>query len=111
MQARRGIRGSALFVLLLTAALASAQEHRPVVRLSGSPEEIGRQHGHALKNSIGVMIKGYVEGTPGWQERKASLPETENSAEDPDIAGIVPGPQPLPPQFDDPDAEEPDSLD
>jgi hypothetical protein len=45
------------------------------------------------------------------KERKASLPETAGSAEDPDIAGIVPGPQPLPPQFDDPDAEEPDSLD
>ena len=39
------------------------------------------------------------------RERKANLPETTNgdgdSDEDPDIAGIVPGPQPLPPQFDD----------
>ena len=33
------------------------------------------------------------------KERKASLPPREDG-EDPDIAGIVPGPQPLPPQFD-----------
>jgi len=34
------------------------------------------------------------------RERKASLPPREDGEEDPDIAGIVPGPQPLPPQFD-----------
>ena len=33
------------------------------------------------------------------KERKASLPPKADG-EDPDIAGIVPGPQPLPPQFD-----------
>ena len=33
------------------------------------------------------------------KERKANLPP-EQSEEDPDIAGIVPGPQPLPPQFE-----------
>lgn len=35
------------------------------------------------------------------KERKANLPPAEETGEDPDIAGIVPGPQPLPPQFDD----------
>ncbi len=35
------------------------------------------------------------------RERKASLPPQVEGEEDPDIAGIVPGPQPLPPQFDD----------
>lgn len=35
------------------------------------------------------------------RERKASLPPQDEGEEDPDIAGIVPGPQPLPPQFDD----------
>lgn len=35
------------------------------------------------------------------KERKASLPTREEGGEDPDIAGLVPGPQPLPPQFDD----------
>jgi len=34
------------------------------------------------------------------RERKANLPARDESEEDPDIAGIVPGPQPLPPQFD-----------
>ena len=33
------------------------------------------------------------------RERKADLPPREAGEEDPDIAGIVPGPQPLPPQF------------
>jgi hypothetical protein len=33
------------------------------------------------------------------KERKAAAPE-RSGGEDPDIAGIVPGPQPLPPQFD-----------
>ena len=33
------------------------------------------------------------------KERKASAPRGEGD-EDPDIAGIVPGPQPLPEQFD-----------
>lgn len=32
------------------------------------------------------------------KERKASSPRT-NDGEDPDIAGIIPGPQPLPEQF------------
>lgn len=35
------------------------------------------------------------------RERKANLPPPTEGDEDPDIAGIVPGPQPLPPQFDD----------
>ena len=38
------------------------------------------------------------------RERKADLPDRDQrdqGEEDPDIAGIVPGPQPLPPQFDD----------
>ncbi len=35
------------------------------------------------------------------KERKANLPSQGEGEEDPDIAGIVPGPQPLPPQFDD----------
>lgn len=35
------------------------------------------------------------------RERKATLPGRGEAGEDPDIAGIVPGPQPLPPQFDD----------
>jgi hypothetical protein len=35
------------------------------------------------------------------RERKASLPPRGEGEEDPDIADIVPGPQPLPPQFDD----------
>jgi hypothetical protein len=35
------------------------------------------------------------------RERKASIPARGEEEEDPDIAGIVPGPQPLPPQFDD----------
>lgn len=35
------------------------------------------------------------------KERKAGLPLREEGEEDPDIAGIVPGPQPLPPQFHD----------
>jgi len=35
------------------------------------------------------------------RELKASLPPRDEGDEDPDIAGIVPGPQPLPPQFDD----------
>ncbi len=35
------------------------------------------------------------------RERKANLPAQATDGEDPDIAGIVPGPQPLPPQFDD----------
>ncbi len=34
------------------------------------------------------------------KETKA-LAKAENPAEDPDIAGIVPGPQPLPEQWDD----------
>jgi hypothetical protein len=34
------------------------------------------------------------------KERKANAPQTPDHGEDPDIAGIVPGPQPLPPQFD-----------
>lgn len=33
------------------------------------------------------------------KERKANAPPRSGD-EDPDIAGIVPGPQPLPPQFD-----------
>lgn len=33
------------------------------------------------------------------KERRATAPERADG-EDPDIAGIVPGPQPLPPQFD-----------
>ncbi len=33
------------------------------------------------------------------KDRKANLPP-KGDGEDPDIAGIVPGPQPLPPQFD-----------
>jgi hypothetical protein len=33
------------------------------------------------------------------RERKANAPP--KTGEDPDIAGIVPGPQPLPPGFDD----------
>lgn len=33
------------------------------------------------------------------RERKANLPPKADG-EDPDIAGIVPGPQPLPPEFD-----------
>ena len=32
------------------------------------------------------------------RERKSSAPS--KTGEDPDIAGIVPGPQPLPPEFD-----------
>ena len=32
------------------------------------------------------------------KERKANAPRTSDG-EDPDIAGIIPGPQPLPPQF------------
>ena len=35
------------------------------------------------------------------RELKANQPPREDEGEDPDIAGIVPGPQPLPPQFDD----------
>lgn len=35
------------------------------------------------------------------RENKANLPNRSEGDEDPDIAGIVPGPQPLPPQFDD----------
>ncbi len=35
------------------------------------------------------------------RELKANLPARAEGDEDPDIAGIVPGPQPLPPQFDD----------
>ena len=35
------------------------------------------------------------------RDRKANLLPKEDDGEDPDIAGIVPGPQPLPPQFDD----------
>ena len=35
------------------------------------------------------------------RERKANLPPRAEGDEDPDIAGIVPGPQPLPPQFED----------
>ena len=35
------------------------------------------------------------------KERKANDPSRNESDEDPDIAGIVPGPQPLPPQFED----------
>jgi len=31
--------------------------------------------------------------------RKTNEPSRERGDEDPDIAGIVPGPQPLPPQF------------
>ena len=38
------------------------------------------------------------------KERKANAPP-RGPGEDPDIAGIVPGPQPLPPQFD-PDSGE-----
>ena len=34
------------------------------------------------------------------KERRANAPP--RTGEDPDIAGIVPGPQPLPPQFDSP---------
>ncbi len=33
------------------------------------------------------------------RERKANLPPRDQGEEDPDIADIVPGPQPLPPQF------------
>ncbi|RMG91754.1 MAG: hypothetical protein D6708_07160 [Candidatus Dadabacteria bacterium] len=33
------------------------------------------------------------------RERKANLPPRDDTDGDPDIAGIVPGPQPLPPQF------------
>ncbi len=39
------------------------------------------------------------------KERKANLPP-KPEGEDPDIAGIVPGPQPLPPQFDPPSEED-----
>ncbi|NOY43828.1 hypothetical protein [Deferrisoma camini] len=35
------------------------------------------------------------------RERKAQEPPRPDDGEDPDIAGIVPGPQPLPPQFRD----------
>lgn len=35
------------------------------------------------------------------KERKANAPARDDGV-DPDIAGIVPGPQPLPPQFDPP---------
>ena len=35
------------------------------------------------------------------RERKAELPDRPEGEEDPDIAGIVPGPQPLPPGFED----------
>ena len=34
------------------------------------------------------------------KERRATAPP--GTGEDPDIAGIIPGPQPLPPQFDPP---------
>lgn len=39
------------------------------------------------------------------KERKANAPQRDDG-EDPDIAGIVPGPQPLPPQFDVPPDDE-----
>ena len=38
------------------------------------------------------------------KERRASAPP--RTGEDPDIAGIVPGPQPFPPQFDSPPTRE-----
>ena len=39
------------------------------------------------------------------KERRANTPPRPDG-EDPDIAGIVPGPQPLPPQFDPPAGED-----
>lgn len=39
------------------------------------------------------------------KERRATAP-LRADGEDPDIAGIIPGPQPLPPQFDPPPGED-----
>lgn len=37
-----------------------------VVRLTGSPEEIGRQHGTQLRDAIHTMVDDYVANQPGW---------------------------------------------
>jgi len=41
-----------------------------VVRLTGTPEEIGRQHGTQLRDAIHVMINEYVCKQPGWDTHK-----------------------------------------
>jgi len=44
-----------------------------VVRLAGSPEEIGRQHGALLKDKIRLMIKEYVSDSYGWEREKDDM--------------------------------------
>ncbi|MBT4818596.1 MAG: hypothetical protein HON70_22995, partial [Lentisphaerae bacterium] len=57
-----------------------------VVRLTGSPEEIGRQHGTQLRDAIHTMVNDYVGNQPGWdtlgdewlrrtRRMKAALPQ------------------------------------
>ncbi|MDP6118537.1 MAG: C45 family autoproteolytic acyltransferase/hydrolase [Planctomycetota bacterium] len=44
-----------------------------VVRLSGTPEEIGRRHGALLADKIKLMIKEYVTGDYQWEYEKKEM--------------------------------------
>ena len=41
-----------------------------VIRLQGSPDEIGKQHGERLKTEIQTMIKNYIIGKTDWISTK-----------------------------------------
>ncbi|MBN2452606.1 MAG: hypothetical protein JXR77_19640 [Lentisphaeria bacterium] len=85
---------AAIRILLAVSAIAAAQSEPAadgrsrdrVVRLQGTPEEIGADHGRILRQSIRAMIGDYVESEYGWEEQaperlqrtrrmKPSLPE------------------------------------
>jgi hypothetical protein len=62
---------------------------------NAKPKLLKRQREKVLQERRQVKSARRVEA----KERKANAPRM-SGGEDPDIAGIVPGPQPLPPQFD-----------
>lgn len=68
---------------------------------NAKPKLLKRQREKVLQERRQMKDARRVEA----KERKANAPRASGD-EDPDIAGIVPGPQPLPPQFDS-DPEEP----
>ncbi len=75
-------RLAAVVALLLVVALFALRAQSPrqeiaktpaaggipagVVRLTGSPEQIGRQHGARLRAAIHTMVSDYVYNQPGW---------------------------------------------
>ena len=44
-----------------------------VIRLAGSPEEIGRKHGELLRDKIRLMVREYVEDSYAWEQEKEDM--------------------------------------